>query len=657
MKIYLADLIYDTVNTSHMVPLNVGYLAAYLEARFRNDVEIRIFKYPSQLESAIKSDPPDLLGLSHYTWNVRLNKLFLAMVKRLNPDVVTVMGGPNISRVPADIHEFLMNEPNLDYHIIREGEEPIADLVEGLLGGQSRPQIVDGAMLLDGEFIYKTIDFKGGSKTIDTPSPYLTGWMDPFLKIPGNIPLLETNRGCPYGCSFCAWGGFDVSKVRTRDQDVVYEEINYIADNSVGQVNWILCDANFGILPRDVDIARNIRSAFYTRNLPTNLSLFGAKNNTKRNVEIAEILGTTNNERALVALQSADLDVLANTGRGTIKFDALVEQLQEYRARDLDTRTDLLLGLAGESWQSHLSSLRKCMELDFDSTQIYNVRLLPGTVYESKEQRETFKILTKFRPILGAYGVYDGKIVFELEEQVRGTKDMTEEELNSFKVLHWLVYFAWNMGMFKPILKLAKNYGVNPIDVFVEMTKTKDPNLRELFDRMTRESMEEWFTTKEEMIEFYEKEENFHNLVHNFKKLHPAYTASVYTDRKKIRAMETELMKVIRARLEEKGVEDLSVVDSVLEFNDLAVCKDPLQDAFTMRMTVPGVVAGIAVNDKTLFQKASVDVEISRPKEFADFCRFHLARHGEEDLSPSNLSWFMETGGLDRLRNVVRIAA
>ncbi len=657
MKIYLADLIYDTVKTAHMVPLNVGYLASYLDHRFGKDVDIQIFKYPSQLEAAIKSDPPDILGLSHYTWNVRLNSLFLDIVKGIKPDVVTVMGGPNINRTPVHIKEFLLKNLNLDYHIISEGEEPMANLVERLLGGEVRPEISGAAMLKDRELIYTPQDFKHSPKFINTPSPYLSGWLDKFLSIPGNIPLLETNRGCPYGCSFCAWGGFDVSKVRLRDEDEVKAEIEYVADHAVGQVNWILCDANFGIVPRDVDIARTIRSTLDSRNLPTNLSLFGAKNNTDRNVEISEILGTTNNERALIALQSADIDVLANTGRGKIKFEALVEQLEHYKSRKLETRTDLLLGLPGESYESHLNSMRTSFDLGFESIQIYNLRLLPGTVYESQAQREQYEILAKYRPILGAYGTYDGKIVFEVEEQVRGTKDMTEVELNKFKVIHWLIYFSWNMGVFKPILRLAKKYGVNPIDIFLEMTETKNPDLRELFDTMTSQSMEEWFDTKEDMIEFYEQEDNFHELVYNFKKLHPAYTASVYSEKEKIRTMETELTSIVRDKLKRAGVKDLSIVESVLEFNKLAVCKEPLQEAFNIKMTLPGMVAEIAVNDNTLGDKESVNIEISRPQEFVEFCHFHLVKDGKKDLSPAHLSWFMETGGLDRLRNIVRVVS
>ena len=37
-------------------------------------------------------------------------------------------------------------------------------------------------------------------------SPYLNGDLDEFLDDPSLSPMLESNRGCPYSCTFCAWG-------------------------------------------------------------------------------------------------------------------------------------------------------------------------------------------------------------------------------------------------------------------------------------------------------------------------------------------------------------------------------------------------------------------------------------------------------------------
>ena len=76
-------------------------------------------------------------------------------------------------------------------------------------------------------------------------SPYLSGDLDEFLDL-NMVPLLETNRGCPFRCSFCAWGMASHDLVRRLDMDNTLQEIEYIAQRSKVN-NWIICDANFGL--------------------------------------------------------------------------------------------------------------------------------------------------------------------------------------------------------------------------------------------------------------------------------------------------------------------------------------------------------------------------------------------------------------------------
>ena len=50
----------------------------------------------------------------------------------------------------------------------------------------------------------------------DIPSSYLTGAMDEFFSHP-IIPIIETTRGCPFSCSFCADGHASKNKVHRYD--------------------------------------------------------------------------------------------------------------------------------------------------------------------------------------------------------------------------------------------------------------------------------------------------------------------------------------------------------------------------------------------------------------------------------------------------------
>jgi putative methyltransferase len=653
LKIYLCDLVYDSIVTNYVVPLNVAYIGACVKGRYADQVDITIFKYPKQLEEALHKAPPDILGLSHYSWNARLDILFLKMAKRLNADVITVMGGPHIRTDPDDIQSYLSTNPDLDYYIMYEGEEPFSDIVGEIIGGCVLKELPPGcAGIVDGEFIFKPVLFNKKPKIIDLPSPYLSGLLDPFLANPKMIPLLETNRGCPFGCVYCTWGVAALSKIRQRPLELIYEEIDYVAEKSVGQVNWIFCDANFGLLPRDVDIAKKIREVIDRKGYPVNVTLWHSKNACERNIEIVKVIGT---KVGNIAIQSADPKVLKNCGRGNIKIEDLKRHVNYYKNNNLEVTTDILIGLPGESAQSHLQTLKAAFDIGFDKVHPYNIRMLPGSKYESDEYRWKYNVKTKYRPVFGAYGIYDGAIVFELEESVRATDDMTEMELDNFKVLHWLIYLCWNTGVFKPILRYGQKYGVNPCDILYRLSLSERPLLKKTFDDMKNKSMGEWFLTPREMLEFYGHRDNFQRLVNGFVKLNQLYIAIVYQNPDILRNLQRELVEILSAELKAAKVYEKAIMESLIDFSNKLVCRDFLQEEFRFRKVYPNEIPLIVFNNIDLQKKGLVSVEFFRPKEYVKFCNYHLRPNGKKDLSLQNLTRFLEIGGMDMLNNRVQM--
>ena len=656
VKIYLGDLIYDSVETNYVVPLNIGYIAAFIDDKLPENTEIKLFKNPTQLEKALKEDPPDILGLSFYSWNERLSLFFLEMAKEINSKTVTVLGGPNIRTGENDIKNFLKKHNQLDYYIVHEGEEPFFNLVDSIVKNKRKlfNLNVDGCASIKGnKLVYNPIDFGKKSSKMIQPSPYLTGWLDPFLKDPNTIPLLETNRGCPYGCAYCAWGAAALSKVRVRPLEQVYDEIEYIANNSAGQTSWIFCDANFGILPRDIDIAKKIRCVMDNKGFPSRVIIWHSKNTSERNIEIVKLIG--GDHSGSVALQSTDLEVLKNAERGGIKFNALLKVLDHYKKENIPVHTDILVGLPGESAESHRQTLFKAFELGFEEISPYNIRLLPGTEYESDVQRNLYGVKSRYRPIFGSYGIYNGKKVFELEESIRSTRDMTEDELNSFKILHWLIYFAWNAGVFKPILNYGKFYGVNPGIVLYKLTKTKNPILMHLFKEMYDDSMNEWFDTPDEMLDFYQDTKNFSSMVNNFMKLNFLYIARVFENANVIKEMQSELITIISNQLKKKSKFNQSIMDSLTEVIDNIVCKDLVAPPYRKEFVYSGELVSILMNNPELKNRQKCQIYIYRSKEIAELSKSHFYKDGKKEFSLNSIVKFLELGGLNSLTNKIEI--
>ncbi|MGE4296900.1 MAG: radical SAM protein [Desulfovibrionaceae bacterium] len=653
MKIYLADLVYDTIKTNYVIPLNIAYVAAKTIHDHGKAVDVTLFKHPLQLQDAINDSPPDLIGLSNYSWNTNLNMTMLKLSRKRNPSVITVMGGPHIRPDDEGLLRYLTKNTDLNYYIPFEGEEPFSALVGNVLAGDHGNVPPGCATLQKGSLRYTSTNYKKSPATIDVPSPYLSGLLDPFLATPEMIPLLETNRGCPFGCAYCTWGIAALSKVKQRDLEVVFKEIDYIAEHCAGQASWIFCDANFGMLHRDIEIAKKVREVMDRRGYPLHVTVWHAKNTSDRNIEIARIL---NDKSGYIAIQSTDPEVLKHAGRSNISVHGLKKHINYYKSQGMTVDTDILIGLPGESAQSHLNTLIEAFEIGFDGLCPTNIRLLPGSKYESDPYRSKYDVQTKYRPIFGCYGIYDGELVFEIEESVRATKDMSEEELDSFKIIHWMIFFCWSMGVFKPLLKYAHAHGINPIHIFHSVAQSENVHLRGTFAEMRRQSMNEWFNTEEDMIQHFMRDGGYEWLTTKFFKLIFLYIALVYNDKETIASLQEEIIRHIKENIP-ASQKVANEIDAIVDITKHVVCKDILQDPFSEVLECPAAILPYFLNAPPGDCGKTVMIQISRPKDVVSFCHFHLNQNEDGQFTLHDLTRFLEMDGIKMLTNRIQVVS
>ena len=535
LKIYLADFVHDYLPGNYIVPLNVGLLKAYLITKFQNKVEIILFKSPQKfLNALLNGTKPDIVGFSNYSWNQELNQKIIHETVKLFPNVVVCVGGPHIRTDPQGIADYLKKYFEIDYYCMFEGEVPLGNIINYFIesGKPIKKELcvkpLDGvAYVVNEKLIYPPIT--NTDKTISNiPSPYLTGILDEFLESKEWVPILETNRGCPFACTFCVWGVSALDKVRVFPIDRSFEEIEYVAKRSVS-AHWIFADANFGMLQRDLEIAKKIRGVADKYKKLEMAEIWWAKNSSKNTLEISRIFGNLVNP--LAAVQSMDSNVLKIIKRDNIQFSTMTDLLDSWKKDHIKASTDVLVGLPGESLQSHLDTLRKVFELDFDRIDVGNIRLLPGSEMETDESRNTFKLKTKYRLISGSYGKYNNIPIFEYEESVRSSKDITEEEMLSLRMVHFLIWALWNLGIGKPILKyLQLEYGKNPLDVILHVIKfSKKEEFRKFIEKFDKISKEEWFNSPEELTQHYT--DNFEKLMDNgFLKLNFRFLAEIFSN-------------------------------------------------------------------------------------------------------------------------------
>lgn len=538
LNIILADLVHDYRPNHFTVPLGIGFIKEYLNSKFGQRVSITLVKSPGKLLKMIsENESIDVLGLSNYSWNYEINKHVSQCYKESNPSGILIQGGPHIRVDPEGIKSFLLNHPLVDYYTMFEGEFPTGNLVEQILlcsrsvRNHTLDCAVPGVAYLCSkthELVYQPHHSKKGDLD-QIPSPILSGALDEFLESPYYLPLLETNRGCPFACTFCAWGISVLNKVRKFDLDRIIAEIDYVSKISKA-TNWYFTDANFGMFERDIEIAKAIKKAAQNSKYFQRLSINWAKNSSKYCMEIQHILsGITD---PLVAVQSTDAFVLKNIKRDNIKMETITDLVDQGRKDSISMTTDVLSGLAGETLESHLNTLRDVFSIGFDSFNVGQIRMLPGSEMETDEYREKYGLKTQYRLIAGFYGLYEGKPIAEFEESVVETNSMSRSDMWKLRKIHFLAWALWNSGLAQPLLRyLHKVENINPLDSILQvMENQKDVRLKKFFADFEGEIKHEWFDTEEELLSYFD--ENYEQLIKNeYLKLNLKYLAKLLLDR------------------------------------------------------------------------------------------------------------------------------
>lgn len=505
MLIYLADILYDQRAPQSPVPLNAGFVAAYADSIFNNKIEILLFKSPQKLIDAIKHRPPDILGMSNYIWNGRLNNYVIKQARKNASNLVVVMGGPNFRTDASQIKNYLVKNDEVDYVILFAGEIPFSNLIKTM--SEVAPEKRREAILIEGcytlsnneELIGNTFDSK--ERNLDyLPSPYLTGRLDPFLKS-NYLPIFETNRGCPYTCSFCVWGTHALGKLKQFSDERVFNELEYVYNLNLSHPQWLFADANFGILKRDALIADKLRKMHDARpEAFAYLDLFWAKNPTPTMTDIAKSLRTLT--MGYVAFQSLDEKVLSAIKRTNISTERLINFVDEIKKYVNTIHTDLLVGLPLETYESNLSSYRQALKYGFTSIGGGEVRLLPGSSMDSEEHRKKYRIKTKYRISASDVGVWNNETVFELEEVIRSTSFMKEKDMIRLRLVRAILYSSVSLGYLIPaIVATRKDTNFDLIGIISNITKVNNkdyPHLYEAIKELRKLAEKEFFDTEVE---------------------------------------------------------------------------------------------------------------------------------------------------------------
>jgi len=339
----------------------------------------------------------DILGLSCYDWNWNLQLEIAKQAKKDNPDVLVVAGGPHPDWKDED---FFKKYPQIDIVVYNDGERPFAEIIKAVQEGTSFDKIDNLIMphlKTPPSDLFKEFEI----------SPWLANkqWVLDFKKKHidngknKHFTLLwETDRGCPFKCSFCDWGSATNSKVRRYSDDRIKKEIDFFTEELGVDVLYHV-GANLGIFPRDLDFVKYICEKKKETGYPKSFQYSTSKNTPERTVNIAKSLYNAKLlKKHVVSLQHTKQEVLDCIDRYNIPVKRQIPMIRDLNKARMPCISQMVMGMPGDTPDLWMQALTDTIEwgIHFEC-RIYDFQLLPNAPAAQKEYMDKWEIKTRTR--------------------------------------------------------------------------------------------------------------------------------------------------------------------------------------------------------------------------------------------------------------------
>ncbi|HJV44401.1 MAG TPA: B12-binding domain-containing radical SAM protein [Bacillota bacterium] len=363
MKTVIATLNSKYIHTS----LALRYLKAYCGRDFDIDMlEFTIKDTPMNIVTDIILCKPDVVGFSCYIWNIEETIVVIDMLKKINPNLKIVLGGPEVT---YDVNEWMERLTAVDFIVMGEGEETFHHLLQEINGEENYHLVFGIVYRKEGKTIINPPRTK--INLDDIPSPY-QGFPD-LEELRNRVVYFETSRGCPFSCSFCL-SSIEVG-VRYFDLGRTKQELKYLIEHGVKLVKFV--DRTFNIKR---DYAMEVFD-FLIHNHKGTVFQFEITADIMR-PEVMDYL-VSNAPPGLfrfeIGVQSTrdETNLLVNRKQNFEKLSHTVNIIKA--AKNIDQHLDLIAGLPEEDYASFRNTFNDVFTLRPEELQLGFLKMLRGT--------------------------------------------------------------------------------------------------------------------------------------------------------------------------------------------------------------------------------------------------------------------------------------
>jgi radical SAM superfamily enzyme YgiQ (UPF0313 family) len=316
-----------------------------------------------KIAAEILKQRPDVLGLSVYIWNRRQSLELLEHLKKQDPDLKIVLGGPEVS---------------------------------------FETELAEGYTLIAGEGETKWVEYLNFTAKGETPSPeVLKRWNtygndlpelhppyieEDYPQLKNRYAYIEASRGCPYLCSFCL-SALD-KKVRYFDDADIRQQIQCLIDNGTRKVKFV--DRTFNLQPKRMMSLMQWLTQFTGTEF--HFEVVGDLLNDEMMRFLATVpQGMFQFEIGIQTTTEEVQDTIHRKQSNTKLFKTIQALIQQ---DCVHLHCDLIFGLPGETLDELMESFTEVLKLKPHELQLGFLKFLPGAPIRDQIESHEYRYLS-----------------------------------------------------------------------------------------------------------------------------------------------------------------------------------------------------------------------------------------------------------------------
>ncbi|MDD3852955.1 MAG: DUF4080 domain-containing protein [Syntrophomonadaceae bacterium] len=324
----------------------------------------------------------DVLCFSCYIWNIDMIQRLISDIKKVQPHIFIILGGPEVSYDAADV---IKDNPAVDLIIRGEGEQSLLEVLEALYY-HNPLEPIPGITFYCNNRIINTVDRLPLTNLDSIPSPYENP--DQLHYYNNRIIYYETSRGCPHNCSYCI--SSTIHSLRYFSLERVKQDLAFLIGQGVRQIKFV--DRTFNA---NEDRAREIMQ--YVLSLPGETRFHFEIGAASLTPDMLAFLAQVAADRFdfEIGIQSTCEKTLQSINR-KVNIEKLMHNIRRLQQETkIHLHVDLIAGLPYGNYEQFQISFNEVYSLKADVIQLGFLKMLKGTLIREQESLYNYQYQDK----------------------------------------------------------------------------------------------------------------------------------------------------------------------------------------------------------------------------------------------------------------------